>query len=148
MPFGPKHFFRTCGIDASYHCLRHRGGLQLGVCVMMRFGPASVGVDRGAEILFSACDDGGEMWTGSGPRIVRKRLTFSEPFVDAPVVHVALGMWDTDRDSNQRLDVYADRITAASFEIVFRTWGDSRVARVRAEWFAIGPVAHEGDFDV
>lgn len=88
------------------------------------------------------------MWTGQGARVVRTSVSLTESFIDAPVVHVALGMWDTDGGTNQRLDVSADRITASGFDIVFRTWGDSRVARVHAEWIAIGPVAHEEDFDV
>lgn len=115
---------------------------------MRRFAHAAVGVTRGAQVLFSAFEDGGEMWTGEGPRLVRYPVRFDETFLDPPTVHVALGMWDSDGAANQRLDVAADRITTSGFEIVFRTWGDSRIARVRAEWLAIGPVAHDEDFDV
>jgi hypothetical protein len=32
--------------------------------------------------------------------------------------------------------------------IVFRTWGDTRVARVRADWLAIGEVRGEDDWQV
>ena len=30
---------------------------------------------------------------------------------------------------------------------MFSTWGDTRVARIRAEWLAIGPARHLDDFD-
>ena len=36
-------------------------------------------------------------------------------------------------------------MTETGFEIVFRTWGDTRVARVRADWLALGEVADEDD---
>ena len=113
----------------------------------MRFTNGAVGVTRGTAMLFSAFEDGGEMWTGEGPRVVRHAVTFDEPFRDAPVIHVSLGMWDVASTSNQRADIAADRVTGAGFEIVFRTWGDTRVARVRAEWLAIGRVANEDDFE-
>ncbi|WP_254368038.1 H-type lectin domain-containing protein [Paracoccus sp. Z118] len=115
---------------------------------MIRFGESSVGVARGALLLFSAFENGGEMWTGSGPRLVRQRVTFGESFLSEPVVHVSLGMWDIDASANQRVDIEADRITPEGFDVVFRTWGDTRVARVRAEWLAFGPVRHTDDFEV
>jgi hypothetical protein len=31
---------------------------------------------------------------------------------------------------------------------VFRTWGDSRVARICADWMALGSVRGEDDWDV
>ena len=39
-------------------------------------------------------------------------------------------------------------ITEADFQLVFRTWGDTRVARIRADWTAIGPVRDADDWDV
>jgi hypothetical protein len=75
-------------------------------------------------------------------------VAFSERFRDAPVVHLAMSMWDTDGDTNQRADLRAEAITEAGFEIVFRTWGDSRVARIRADWIAIGEVAGEDDWEM
>jgi hypothetical protein len=74
-------------------------------------------------------------------------VTFSERSATLPVVHLAMSMWDTDGDTNQRADLRAEAITEAGFEIVFRTWGDSRVARIRADWIAIGEVSGEDDWD-
>lgn len=87
------------------------------------------------------------MWTGSGDRVERHRVQFDEAFVAPPVVHLSLSMWDVAHDANQRLDVQAAEITTTGFVIEFRTWDDTRVARVRASWMAIGPVRHLGDFD-
>jgi len=39
-------------------------------------------------------------------------------------------------------------VTATGFEIVFRTWADTRIARIRADWIAIGPARDEEDWDV
>ena len=115
---------------------------------MRRFSHHAVGVTRGAAVLFSDFEDGGPMWTGEGPRSHRQAVLFSEPFLDAPVVHVSINMWDIDGGANQRADVSADKVRPDGFEIVFRTWGDTRVARVRVEWLAIGPVPHDQDWDV
>jgi len=31
---------------------------------------------------------------------------------------------------------------------VFRTWGDSKVARIRADWMAVGEVADDDAWDL
>lgn len=88
------------------------------------------------------------MWTGEGKRRERRLVRFEESFAEPPVVHVALSMWDIGVNANQRADIRARNVTRDGFEIEFRTWGDTRVARVRASWLAIGPVRHIDDFDV
>lgn len=115
---------------------------------MQRFSNSAVGVTRGSVTLFSAFEDGGPMWSGEGPRIVRKQVHFSAPFLMPPVVHASIAMWDIEGSRNQRADISADKITETGCEIVFRTWGDTRVARIRAEWLAIGAVRHEDDFEI
>ncbi|WP_338044300.1 H-type lectin domain-containing protein [Paracoccus yeei] len=65
-----------------------------------------------------------------------------------PVVHVSLTMWDISVGGNQRADVQAIDIDAEGFVVEFRTWGDTRVARVRVGWMAIGALRHVTDFDV
>ena len=64
------------------------------------------------------------------------------------MVHVGLSMWDTDNKTNQRADISAEEVEPAGFVIVFRTWGDSRIARVRADWLAIGELSDEDDWDI
>lgn len=61
---------------------------------------------------------------------------------------VGISMWDIDHQMNSRVDIAAEKITARVFEIVFRTWGDTRVARIRADWLAIGATRDEDDWDV
>jgi hypothetical protein len=46
------------------------------------------------------------------------------------------------------MDISADLVTAEGFEIVFRTWGDTRIARVRADWLAIGALPNDDDWEV
>lgn len=114
---------------------------------MRRFGPA-IGVLQGARVMFSDFVDGGPMWTGQGVRESRFVVTFREPFTDAPAVMVGLSMWDMDAATNPRADIAAENVTAKGFHLVFRTWGDTRVARVRADWTAIGPLRDDEMWDV
>lgn len=115
---------------------------------MRKISPHAVGVQQGSLVLFSDYQTGGAMWTGEGPRELRREIAFDQPFEDAPSVMVSLSMWDIDHQHNPRMDISAASITAEGFEIVFRTWGDTRVARVRADWLAIGPCRHEDDWEI
>ena len=107
-----------------------------------------IGIAQGAELLFSDFEEGGEMWTGEGPRESRRTVRFDQPFRLPPAVHLGLGLWDADGQTNQRADLRAEAVTTDGFEIVFRTWGDSRVARVRADWLAVGELAGDEDWDI
>lgn len=107
-----------------------------------------VGIEQGDDVLFSDFEKGGDMWTGKGPRVRRSSLTFSECFRGPPSVFVSLSMWDMDSAANARADVTAENITAKGFDVVFRTWGDTRVARARVRWMAIGGVLHEDDWEL
>ena len=82
------------------------------------------------------------------PRKRAKSVRFKKPFKDVPSVQVSLSMWDMDSATNARADVSAEKITEKGFDAVFRTWGDTRVARARIRWMAIGPVAHEDDWEL
>ncbi|MBN8629842.1 MAG: H-type lectin domain-containing protein [Rhodobacterales bacterium] len=114
---------------------------------MKRFnGP--IGVEQGSKILFSDFAHDGAMWTGSGPREVRHEQKFAEAFAGTPVVTIGFSMWDTDHNANSRVDISVENITTKSFVIVFRTWGDTRIARIRADWMAIGQVRDEDDWDL
>jgi hypothetical protein len=115
---------------------------------MKRISTGSVGIVQGSRVLFSDFADGGPMWTGTGSRESRHVVMFKEAFVDPPSVMVGLSMWDMDSKTNPRADVVAENVTAKGFHLVFRTWGDTRVARVRADWTAIGPVRGEDDWDI
>lgn len=107
-----------------------------------------IGVDQGDVIVFSDFEEGGAMWTGTGQRERRVRVEFAETFRVPPAVHLSVSMWDLGQDSNLRGDLDAEAITGDGFEIVFRTWADSRVARLRTRWMAIGELHQPGDWDV
>jgi hypothetical protein len=107
-----------------------------------------IGVDQGDVVLFSDFQNDGEMWTGEGPRRIARSVTFSEPFLEPPAVSVSMTMWDIADGANARADVSAEEVTAQAFEIVFRTWGDTRVARVRVGWTAVGELADEDHWDI
>ena len=114
---------------------------------MKRFaGP--IGIEQGSRILFTDYAHDGAMWTGSGPREVRQHQDFKESFAEPPAVLVGVSMWDIAHQTNSRLDISAENVTARGFEIVFRTWADTRIARIRADWTAIGRLRDEDDWDV
>ncbi len=107
-----------------------------------------IGVEQGTKVLFSDFAHDGAMWTGSGPREVRQEERFKEAFVQPPVVTVGISMWDIDHKTNSRVDISAENVTEKGFDIVFRTWADTRIARVRADWIAVGQARDEDDWDV
>ena len=108
---------------------------------MKRLSSHTIGMDQGTFELFSDFQEGGVMWTGSGPRKVSRAVEFSEAFSTQPMVHVSLSMWDMGNDSNARADIRAENVTETGFDLVFRTWSDTRIVRVSASWLAIGEVA-------
>ena len=72
------------------------------------------------------------MWTGSGPREKRVKVEFGGKFKGAPVVQAHISVWDLDRRTNLRADLSVADVTATGCTIVFKTWGDTRIARIRA----------------
>lgn len=115
---------------------------------MKRLSSHAVGIDQGSLLLFSDFEEGGAMWTGSGPRVVRRSVAFAGPFLVPPTVSVTLELWDYDQSSNQRGHLLAEAVSERGFDAVFKTWGDTRIARIRVAWTAIGAVAHEDDWDL
>ncbi|EAQ04299.1 hypothetical protein OB2597_09154 [Pseudooceanicola batsensis HTCC2597] len=115
---------------------------------MQKLNNAVIGVDQGESVLFSDFQNGGQMWTGEGHRERRQRVNFSERFQGRPAVHCSLSLWDVDSSANVRADVAAEKVDDEGFDIVFRTWGDTRIARARIGWMAIGAVGHADDWDV
>ena len=115
---------------------------------MKRIYSGRLAIQQGSRMLFSDYADDGTMWAGSGDRESRHIVTFKDPFVEPPAVMVGISMWDIDHKHNARADILAERVTEEGFHIVFRTWGDTRIARIRADWTAIGAVSDEDDWDV
>lgn len=115
---------------------------------MKRLSGQNIGISQGDEVMFSDFEDGGEMWTGKGTRERRRRVNFQGKFRDAPLVHVALSMWDFDSAHNARAEVSAEKIDETGFDMVFRTWADTRVARARIRWMAVGTVGNADDWNL
>lgn len=115
---------------------------------MMTFAQHKIGIEQGDTILFSDFEHDGVMWTGEGARQTRVHVAFPQAFLQAPAVHAGLSMWDISNDAYARADISTEDVTATGFVIVFRTWGDTKVARVRVNWMAIGPVLDEDDWDL
>lgn len=108
----------------------------------------TVGIDSGDVMLFTDYEDGGDMWTGRGQRERRRTIKFSEAFKSPPTVQLSPSLWDLDATTIMRADVAAQNVTKLSFDMVFRTWGDTRVARIRIAWTAIGEMSELDDWDV
>ena len=85
---------------------------------------------------------------GTGQRERRRHVRFAEAFRTAPAVQCTVAMWDVAGGTNQRGDVAAESVTGEGFELVFRTWSDTRIARLRVRWMAIGELAHVDDWSV
>ena len=115
---------------------------------MHRINTHQLGIEQGSILLFSDFQDGGAMWTGTGPRELRHVVEFGERYAVTPAVTVGLSMLDIDQATNHRVDISAELITEIGFVIVFRTWGDTRVARARADWQSLGTLPYEDDWDV
>jgi hypothetical protein len=115
---------------------------------MMRINSGNIAIQQGSCVLFSDYADDGIMWSGSGVREHQRMVMFKERFAAPPAVMSGISMWDIHHQHNARCDVRTERITDKGFQIVFRTWGDSRIARVRVEWTAFGQVTDGDDWDV
>ena len=115
---------------------------------MKRLNSHSVGVASGNEVLFSDFEDDGAMWSGSGPRMNRTAVKFSEEFASPPSVIASLSMFDVSNGANMRADLQAENITELGFDLVFRTWEDTQIARIRVAWQAVGELPNEDTWDI
>jgi hypothetical protein len=115
---------------------------------MKRLASGSIGIAQGTRMMFADFVDGGVMWTGSGDRETRHIISFDGPYLTPPCVHVSMTLWDTDHQTNARGALTAEFITETGFQLVFKTWGDSRIARLKADWMAIGILRDDDAWDV
>ena len=107
-----------------------------------------IGVDQGDLTLFSEFENGGDMWTGEGDRERRQRVDFTEPFRVAPTIQVSVSMWDVDSAAALRAELVSENVDPEGFDVVFRTWSDTKIARIRVNWLAIGELSHEDDWEI
>ena len=97
--------------------------------------------------MFSDFEDDGPMWDGEGRRESRQRVDFPDAS-SRTRRPVSLAMWDISNGANARADLRPKQIGPTASRSSFRTWGDTRVARVRTTWLAIGSVRDDDDWDV
>lgn len=115
---------------------------------MKRISNHHIGIDQNELMLFSDYENEGEMWSGNGPRECRAPVKFSAEYHSEPSVHISMSLMDIATGPSVRTDLKAVNITKTGFDVVFRTWGDSRIARIRVSWLAIGPMEHEDDWEL
>ena len=115
---------------------------------MKSWNSGQTGVDQGDVQLFADYVDDGPMWTGSGEREIRREVKFKGKFRSEPAVHVSISLLDVDQSTNTRFELVAEDITPKGFDLVFRTWENTRIARVRANWMAIGDMRNSDDWDI
>ncbi|MCW1955391.1 H-type lectin domain-containing protein [uncultured Lentibacter sp.] len=108
----------------------------------------AIGIAQGNDVIFEHFRDGGEMWTGKGSREAVTPVRFRDAFSAPPTVQCSLTLWDVDSATNLRADIEAENVTERGFDLVFRTWGDTRIARIRVSWLAIGPLTSEDDWEL
>ena len=115
---------------------------------MKRIASHLMGVDQGELLLFSDYEHDGEMWTGKGERERVVAVTFSEAYRRPPVVHVAMSLLDIATGPSVRADVSTRDVTETGFSVVFRTWEDSMVARIRVAWIAMGELPDDEEWQL
>lgn len=88
--------------------------------------------------LFNHVDDNGPMWAQDGDREVRLKIRFSGSFQTPQ--HITLGItgMDSSMAQNLRFSLVAEGVTSDGFEIVLKTWDDTKIARASVNWSAIG----------
>jgi hypothetical protein len=103
----------------------------------------SIQVISAAGELFNHVDDNLPMWAETGDRSVRLTVTFDEPFGETPALTLGVIGLDCDHNTNLRYSLSAEKVFREGFEVVFVTWGDTRIARTSVSWQAIGSPVSE-----
>ena len=94
--------------------------------------------------LFNHVEKNGPMWYSDGDREVRVIVRFTQPFQRPPHIIIGITGMDSSKGQNLRFSLNADNISTQKFELVFKTWADTKIARANVNWTAIGqamPVA-------
>lgn len=115
---------------------------------MTHFIQGKIAIDQGELIPFSDFENDGPMWTGEGPREIRRVVAFGTPFATPPVVQVGFSMLDISNAAGARIDVTAEDIGRTGFVLRVGTWADSRIARVRVAWIAFGSCPDEDLWEI
>lgn len=104
----------------------------------MLIDPTKINIQSGDETLFVHYDSDGPMWTQEGHREARVRVQFTPVYDGPPVVHVGMSLLDFAGHTAVRAEIVAEHISATGFDLVFKTWSDTKTAQARANWLALG----------
>eukprot|EP01132_Coremiostelium_polycephalum_P011543 gene11543-14138_t len=84
-----------------------------------------------------ANDPNNPLATGTGPRVSYKTVTFPVPFKTVPKVSIALSQVEAyDISEIESYSVEAINVSTTGFVAAFRTWGNTKVYSVYANWLA------------
>lgn len=97
-----------------------------------------VQIITGAGELFNHVATNGPMWYEEGDREVRFKIIFTDSFQKIP--HITLGVtgMDSSKAQNLRFSLMAESVTLEGFDIVMKTWSDTKIARASVNWSALG----------
>jgi hypothetical protein len=73
---------------------------------------------------------------GEGERHFEHFVKFEEPFEEIPRILVALNHLDIASFTALRLNVTAEKISAAGFTLRYSTWANTQIFGVGAQWMA------------
>ncbi len=72
------------------------------------------------------------------PRSFTAHVNFDTPFGNVPIVHVGISGFDIDNRDTSRLSAHASAISPTGFDLVIKTWLNTRVYKVEISWLALG----------
>jgi hypothetical protein len=80
------------------------------------------------------------MNTGKGERTYEERIYFEEKYEKIPHVMTSISGLDEDnKDSSAiRIELKEEKIDTAGFNLIIRTWDDSRLFNIKVTWTAFG----------
>jgi hypothetical protein len=93
---------------------------------------------QSGEVNGDTTTPGWGLGQGSGTRAYTFHVTFATTYAIPPTVQISITHMDMDTVPNSRLETYAANVTSQGFDLVFRTWSDSKVGGAGATWIAIG----------
>ena len=87
-------------------------------------------------VEFFAYNEYMHMMNSRGERSITKHIEFDVKFKKTPKVMVSINLFDTDRGTNLRVNVYAEHINTSGFDLRIATWDDTKLYRLRASWIS------------
>ena len=72
------------------------------------------------------------------PRVFVHCVQFDTPFSNIPIVHVGLSGFDIDNRDSARISVHTATVTSNAFDLVIKTWHNTRVYKAEISWIALG----------